>query len=153
MMDSFMQAAYDEAKSGMDAREGGPFGAVVVKDGEIISRAHNEVVASNDPTAHAEVLAIRRAAQSLGRFKLDDCELYTTCEPCPMCAAALHWARMPKVHFACTAQDATDAGFDDKLMYEEFRGSKKSPVIKANEGRDECLRLFDEWKARKHTQY
>ena len=95
----FMRIALKEAEKGMEKGEGGPFGAVIVKDGEIISKAHNEVLKTNDPTAHAEMVAIRRASKKLGRFNLSDCDIYSTCEPCPMCFSAIHWAKIKKLYF------------------------------------------------------
>ena len=100
---------------------GGPFGAVIVRDGRIIAEGSNQVTSANDPTAHAEVLAIRRACDKLGVFELKDCALYTSCEPCPMCLGAIYWARPDRVYFAATASDAADAGFDDSFIYEELK--------------------------------
>ncbi|GAA4428349.1 nucleoside deaminase [Pontibacter saemangeumensis] len=104
----------------MKAGYGGPFGAVVVRLGEIVSRGYNNVLTSNDPTAHAEVDAIRKASQALGTYDLSDCELYTSCEPCPMCLGAIYWARFRKVYYGNTRQDAARIGFDDALIYEEI---------------------------------
>lgn len=100
--------------------KGGPFGAVVVRRGKIIGRGSNEVTSTNDPTAHAEILAIRQACRRLKRFHLEDCELYTSCEPCPMCLAAIYWAHIPKVFYASTREDAARSGFDDKFLYHEI---------------------------------
>lgn len=99
---------------------GGPFGAVVVRDGQIVGEAGNRVTASNDPTAHAEVLAIRDACARLGTFQLDGCDLYTSCEPCPMCLGAIYWARLDRVYFAATRHEAAEAGFDDAFIYDEI---------------------------------
>lgn len=99
---------------------GGPFGCVVVRRGEIVGRGHNSVTASNDPTAHAEVVAIRDACHALSTFKLDDCELYTSCEPCPMCLGAIYWARIAKVYYGNTRKDAAEIDFDDDLIYREI---------------------------------
>ena len=99
---------------------GGPFGAIIVKDGEIIARGSNQVTSANDPTAHAEVVAIREACRRLGTFLLSGCELYTSCEPCPMCLSACYWARLDRVFFAATRQDAAEAGFDDDFLYREL---------------------------------
>lgn len=117
-MNKFMQAAIDEAFIGMRKGEGGPFGAVIVKDGEIIARAHNEVLTTNDPTMHAEVNAIRKATKLLQRFDLSDCEIYSTCEPCPMCFAAIHWAKMKKLYFGASRFDAAEVDFDDQYIYD-----------------------------------
>lgn len=102
------------------AAGGGPFGAIVVKDGRIVSRGSNRVTLANDPTAHAEVNAIRQAAATLGTFDLSGCELYTSCEPCPMCLGAIYWAHIDKVYYGCTKADAKEAGFDDSFIYDEM---------------------------------
>jgi guanine deaminase len=104
----------------MENGHGGPFGCVVVKDGEIIASAFNEALKNNDPTAHAEVLAIRRACQKLNTFQLDGCEIYTSCEPCPMCLGAIYWSRPSKVYYAASRGDAAQAGFDDNHIYDQF---------------------------------
>ena len=115
-----MRAAIEQAQRGMAQNEGGPFGAVVVKDGQIVGRGNNRVTSSNDPTAHAEVVAIRDACRNLGTFQLDGCVLYTSCEPCPMCLGAIYWARPEKVYFGCTREDAASIGFDDDFIYREI---------------------------------
>jgi guanine deaminase len=117
-MNKWMQVAYDEATKGMLANAGGPFGAVIVKDGKIVASAHNEVLSSNDPTSHAEINAIRKASKILHTFNLQECILYTTCQPCPMCLGAIFWARIPKVYYGATKEDATRSGFDDSIFYE-----------------------------------
>ncbi|MCX6111846.1 MAG: nucleoside deaminase [Proteobacteria bacterium] len=117
------------AKQGVDSC-GGPFGALVVKDGKIISEAYNEVTHTNDPTAHAEVLAIRRACKTLNTFDLSDCEIYSSCEPCPMCLGAIYWARIKKLYHSSTREDAENAGFDDSIIYREFElKSKKKRLL------------------------
>jgi guanine deaminase len=142
-----MAIAVEEAKQGVQAGHGGPFGAVIVRNGEVIAQAHNMVVATNDPTAHAEVNAIRQASQKLGRFDLSDCELYTSCEPCPMCLAAIHWARIPVVYQGATRQDAASAGFDDQFLYDVFEHKTDVKKVKQeNLGRELCLEAFDEWQ-------
>src|SRR5512136_691190 len=113
-MRKFMRMAIREAEKGMRRNEGGPFGAVIVKDGKVVARAHNRVIKTNDPTAHAEVVAIRKATAKLKRFDLSDCEIYASCEPCPMCFAAIHWAKMRTLYFGCSRKDAAAIGFDDK---------------------------------------
>jgi len=118
-MSQFMAAAVALARDAAARGEGGPFGAVVVRGGEIIARGWNRVTGTNDPTAHAEVTAIREACRVLGRFHLEDCELYSSCEPCPMCLAATHWARLRVVYYAATREDAAAAGFADAAMYAE----------------------------------
>ena len=115
-----MQRALAEARAGRAKREGGPFGAVITRNGEIIAACHNTVLATNDPTAHAEVNAIRAACKKLGRPHLDDCELHTTCEPCPLCLGAIQWARLKTVYYAADRHDAAAAGFGDADFYEEF---------------------------------
>ena len=116
----FMREALRLAREGVEARDGGPFGAVVVHGTEIVGRGWNRVVASHDPTAHAEIVAIRDAAQRLGTFRLDACELFTSCEPCPMCLGAVYWARLKRLWYAATREDAARAGFDDAWFYEQM---------------------------------
>lgn len=107
---------------GVSTGEGGPFGAVIAQNGNIISRGHNRVLQTNDPTAHAEVVAIRDACSKLGRFSLHDCVIYSTCEPCPMCFSAIHWAKLPRCYFSATADDAAQVGFDDRFLYDKIKG-------------------------------
>lgn len=116
----FMREAIRLSIEKMQAGFGGPFGAVVVKDGEIIARGFNQVTTTHDPTCHAEVDAIRKACQALGTFQLDGCDLYTSCEPCPMCLGAIYWARPARVFYGNTKQDAAAVGFDDQFIYEEI---------------------------------
>lgn len=143
----FMKIALEEAKKGMLNGEGGPFGAIIVKDGEIISKAHNEVLKTNDPTAHAEIVAIRKASKKLGRFNLSDCEIYSTCEPCPMCFSAIHWAKIKKLYFVCSRKDAAEIGFDDNYIYEVIKGKIKDEKLKSEKiEEDSCYKLFNEWK-------
>ncbi len=120
MNDDFMREAVACAKESVESGAGGPFGAVVVKDGEIVGRGGNMVVGTNDPTAHAEVVALRDACKRLGDFSLEGCELYASCEPCPMCLASIFWARIDKVYYACDRHDAARVGFDDAVFYEEL---------------------------------
>ncbi|MCK4699640.1 MAG: nucleoside deaminase, partial [Bacteroidales bacterium] len=125
---------------------GGPFGAVIVKDGKIIAQGANEVTSTNDPTAHAEIVAIRKACKVLGSFQLDGCEIYTSCEPCPMCMGAIYWARPKRVFFAGSRKDAEEVGFDDSHIYKELSlpfSSRKIPIkqIMAEEAR----KIFEEW--------
>jgi tRNA(Arg) A34 adenosine deaminase TadA len=108
------------ARQAVGSRQGGPFGAVVVRGNEVVGRGQNRVTSRNDPTAHAEVEAIRDACTHLQTFRLDDCVLFTSCEPCPMCLAAIYWARIPRVYYACNRDDAAEAGFDDAHFYEEL---------------------------------
>ncbi|MEN8152967.1 MAG: nucleoside deaminase [Acidobacteriota bacterium] len=146
----FLNIAINEAEKGMNDNDGGPFGAVIVKDGNIIAAAHNEVISSNDPTAHAEIIAIRKASKKLGRFDLSDCEIYSTCEPCPMCFAAIHWAKIKTLYFGCDNRDAAKIGFDDKFIYDVIRGNSVEKQVKTiQSGRDECLTLFKSWENKK----
>ena len=115
----FMRRAIEISAEMMRALKGGPFGAVVVKDGRIIAEGHNQVTSENDPTAHAEVVAIREACKALDTFSLEGCEIYTSCEPCPMCLSAIYWARLDKMYYANTREDAAKVGFDDDLIYDE----------------------------------
>lgn len=118
-MDSFMQQAIGLAVENVRAGRGGPFAALVVKDGEVVAYGTNLVTSVNDPTAHAEIVAIRRACEALGAFQLNGCDFYTTCEPCPMCLGAIYWARPRRVIYAATREDAAAAGFDDAFIYNE----------------------------------
>ena len=142
-----MQRAIELARNGMDNNEGGPFGCVIVKNGEIVAEGNNRVTTSNDPTAHAEVVAIRNACEKLGAFQLTGCEIYTSCEPCPMCLGAIYWARPSKVYYAATKDDAADAGFDDSFIYEELElpaDQKNIPLIPLE--RDAAVEVFEIWK-------
>ncbi|WNC15520.1 nucleoside deaminase [Brevibacillus brevis] len=118
--EAWMEKAVQLALENVLQSRGGPFGAIVVKEGRIVGAGSNEVTTKNDPTAHAEVQAIREACRQLGTFQLSDCELYTSCEPCPMCLGAIYWARPKAVYFACTKQDAAKIGFDDQFIYEQI---------------------------------
>ncbi|MCA0132529.1 nucleoside deaminase [Winogradskyella sp. D23] len=144
--EKFMMKAVDIALEGVKNNEGGPFGCVVVKDGRIIGKGNNKVTSSNDPTAHAEIIAIREACANLGSFQLDGCEIYTTCEPCPMCLGAIYWARPDKVYYACDQKDAADIGFDDQFIYNEIPMPyhKRSIPFKQLE-RATALKVFKEW--------
>ncbi|MBL8888539.1 MAG: nucleoside deaminase [Planctomycetaceae bacterium] len=130
----------------VESGQGGPFGAIVVYQGEIIGRGTNLVTATNDPTAHAEVVAIRRACQHRQSFMLDDCEIYTSCEPCPLCLAAIYWSRMTKIYYAATCDDAAAAGFDDRIFYEELAKPIESRQIPAvHLLREEASAAFAAW--------
>ena len=143
----FMRRAISLAQNGIDSNAGGPFGAVVVKDGEIIGEGCNRVTSTNDPTAHAEVVAIRNACQKLDSFQLDDCVLYTSCEPCPMCLGAIYWARPSKIFYAATHSDAASVGFDDQFIYEEIEKDVNERQIKTvNLLREEGLKVFKNWE-------
>ncbi|MDQ6787565.1 MAG: nucleoside deaminase [Acidobacteriota bacterium] len=144
--EKFMRRAIALAQAGIDSNAGGPFGAVVVRDGEIVGEGCNQVTSTNDPTAHAEVVAIRNACQKLNSFQLDGCVLYTSCEPCPMCLGAIYWARPAKVFFACTREDAAGIGFDDQFIYDEIERPMEERHIKsANFLRDAGLTVFENW--------
>lgn len=126
---------------------GGPFGAVIVKDGKIIATGVNRVTANNDPTAHAEVSAIRAAGQKLGTFDLSGCDIYTSCEPCPMCLGAIYWAHLDRMYYACNKDDAADAGFDDSFIYKELDLEASERRLKSeNMLRSEALKTFEAWK-------
>lgn len=142
----FMRRAIELAQAGIDSNEGGPFGCVVVKDGEIIGEGNNCVTSTNDPTAHAEVVAIRNACRQLNSFQLEDCVIYTSCEPCPMCLGAIYWARPAQVFFACTRKDAKNVGFDDDYIYQEINLPIENRRIKTEFLlREEGLRVFENW--------
>jgi tRNA(Arg) A34 adenosine deaminase TadA len=138
-----IQLSIDNVRSG----RGGPFGAVVVKDGNIIAEGANQVTSTNDPTAHAEMVAIREACGKLGAFELEACEIYTSCEPCPMCLGAIYWARLSRVYFANADADASRVGFDDSLIYRELAlpySQRKIPMVQLM--REEALAAFRAWE-------
>lgn len=147
-MNQYMALAIDAARNGMDSGKGGPFGAVVVRKDQVIAVACNEVFAQNDPTAHAEVMAIRKACRALDSFLLEDCELYATCEPCPMCMSATFFAGIKKLHYGATRHDSTIGGFDDVLCYELAHETLDHPLLTEAEivNREECAELFRLWK-------
>jgi tRNA(Arg) A34 adenosine deaminase TadA len=142
----FMKEAIALSKKSMEEDEGGPFGCIIVKDGQIIARGNNKVTSSNDPTAHAEVVAIREACRKLNNFQLQGCEVYTSCEPCPMCLGAIYWARPDKVYFANTRQEAAQIGFDDAFIYEEINIHPESRKIKMIHLPDDSAQeVFNRW--------
>ena len=144
-----MQEAIRLSIEHMRNGDGGPFGAVVVKDGKIIGRGWNQVTGSNDPTAHAEIVAIREACRQLNTFQLEGCELYASCEPCPMCLGAIYWSRLSHLFFAGTRQDASEAGFDDEVMYREVALPPFDRTLSTTQLlRDAVLTVFDEWRAK-----
>ena len=146
MQNAFMARAIELSIENVRSGRGGPFAAVVVKDGKLIAEGSNCVTSTNDPTAHAEVVAIREACKKLGFFELAGCEIYTSCEPCPMCMGAIYWARPDRVYFGNTAADAAEAGFDDSLIYRELShplAQRKIPMIQMM--RDEALEGFRAW--------
>ncbi len=147
MKKAFMQEAIRLSIQMMRRGKGGPFGAVVVRKNEIVGRGCNKVTSANDPTAHAEVVAIRDACRRLGTFQLSDCELYTSCEPCPMCLSAMYWARLKKVYYANTRKDAADIDFDDDFIYTEVsRPIADRKLVMRQLMRKEALLAFNEWK-------
>ena len=144
-----MTRAIELAKMGVDMNLGGPFGCVVVKDDIIIGEGNNRVTSTNDPTAHAEIVAIREACKALGAFQLDGCTVYTSCEPCPMCLGAIYWARPDRVFYACTREDAANIGFDDDFIYEELeKANDQREMVLMNLMRDEALEVFNNWAAK-----
>lgn len=147
MEKKFMERAIALAKEGMEKNHGGPFGCVIVKRGKIIAEGHNQVPSDNDPTAHAEIVAIRQACKALKHFELTDCEIYTSCEPCPMCLGAIYWARPQRVYYAATREHAARAGFDDDFIYRELdldNEERSIPMIAAEQNK--AIQLFEEWK-------
>jgi guanine deaminase len=149
MHNPFMARAIQLSIDNVHSGRGGPFGAVVVKDGAIISEGANQVTSTNDPTAHAEVVAIREACKTLGVFELEGCEIYTSCEPCPMCMGAIYWARIARVYFANADADASKIGFDDSLIYRELsqpHAQRKIPMIQMM--REEAQAAFRAWESK-----
>ncbi len=145
----FMTRAIELARMGVEMNLGGPFGCVITKDGEIVGEGSNRVTSTNDPTAHAEVIAIREACKTLGSFQLDGCTIYTSCEPCPMCLGAIYWARPEKVFFACTRDDAAAIGFDDDFIYDELEKTSETRELRLhNLMREQALEIFQEWAAK-----
>lgn len=146
----FMHEAILLSSKGAENNDGGPFGCVIVKDDKIIARGNNKVTSTNDPTAHAEIIAIREACKILGTFQLEGCEIYTSCEPCPMCLGAIYWSRPKIIYYANTREDASEIGFDDSLIYDEINTDlkmRKIPIV--NIGRDEAKNVFKKWKEKK----
>jgi tRNA(Arg) A34 adenosine deaminase TadA len=148
--EKFMQEAISLSEEAMKKNDGGPFGCVIVKDDKIISRGNNRVTSTNDPTAHAEIVAIREACKSLGTFQLEGCEIYTSCEPCPMCLGAIYWARPVVIYYANSRNDASKIGFDDSLIYDEINAdlnTRKIPII--NIASSEAKEVFKKWMEKK----
>jgi guanine deaminase len=143
----FMEKAIALATENVTSGRGGPFGAVIVRDGEIVASGANRVTATNDPTAHGEVVAIRNACAALGTFQLHGCQIYTSCEPCPMCLAAIYWARCDAIFYGSTAADAAAAGFDDAFLYDELKlpiHDRTIPTLSLL--RDKAISSFDAWR-------
>lgn len=146
----FMAEAIALSEKGLQNNEGGPFGCVVVKDDKIIGRGYNQVTSTNDPTAHAEIIAIREACKALGTFQLEECEIYTSCEPCPMCLGAIYWSHAKVIYYANTRKDAAEIGFDDSLIYDEFNtGIKNRKIPLINFGRADAQIAFKKWSEKK----
>lgn len=146
--EKFMLAAVTIGLEGMRSNAGGPFGCVIVKDDVIVGSGCNNVIAANDPTAHAEVVAIRDACKHLDNFQLNGCEIYATCEPCPMCMGAIYWARPAKVYFANSKQDAADIGFDDSFIYKEISlPAEERKITLQCMQMSEAKNMFEEWRA------
>lgn len=148
--EQLMARAIELAQAGVDSNAGGPFGCVIARDGVIVGEGVNRVTSTNDPTAHAEVVAIRAACEKLNSFQLEGCVVYTSCEPCPMCLGAIYWARPQRIFIACNRHDAAAAGFDDAFIYEELCGddlaNRKVPITTLL--RDEGLKVFENWIAK-----
>ncbi len=148
--EKFMHEAIRLSIDMMRSGKGGPFGAVIVKNGEIIARGFNQVTSHNDPTAHAEVVAIREACKVLNTFQLTGCEIFTSCEPCPMCLGAIYWARPDKMYYANTKTDAANIGFDDDFIYKEIALPLSERNLKTEQiGRADALKAFEEWAQKK----
>jgi len=144
----FMEQAIALATENVTSGAGGPFGAVIVRAGQVVATGVNLVTTTNDPTAHAEIVAIRNACATLKSFRLDGCEIYTSCEPCPMCLVAIYWAHCDAIFYGNTAKDAADAGFDDEHLYDELKrpiGQRKVPTI--NLLREKAISSFDVWRS------
>lgn len=149
-----MEISIDESKvnSINNYKDGGPFGAVIVKNGKIISRGHNTVIKSKDPTAHAEVNAIRKASEALGTHDLSGCTLYTSAEPCPMCLSAIIWANIKEVYYANTKEDTNNIGFRDDIIYEYLKGENKDLIKLNNIKREEAIKVFEDFKNNKEKE-
>lgn len=149
----YMTLAIEEARTGIQAHHGGPFGSVIVKDGQIVGKGHNRVLVDNDPTRHGEMVAIHDACANLGTYDLSGCTIYTTGEPCHMCLCALMWANVDKIYYGCTIEDNGRIGFRDDKFNGIFAGRDKLGSFLEEVGREECLRLFDEYIESQHVIY
>ena len=144
--EKFMNEAIALSHSGCMNNEGGPFGCVIVKEDKIVGRGNNKVICNNDPTAHAEIIAIRDACKNLDSFQLEGCEIYTSCEPCPMCLGAIYWARPKVVYYANSRRDAANIGFDDSMIYNEMGlelEKRKIPIVALE--KDDAMKVFEQW--------
>ena len=146
-MNKYMKLAKQNAEEGISKEEGGPFGAVIIdKEGNVISNGNNQVIKNNDPTAHAEIVAIREACEKLHTYDLSDYILYTSCEPCPMCLSAIIWANIKEVYYGCTKEDAEEIGFRDDMIYDYLKGNHSDLIQLKKMDRDECLEVFKKYK-------
>ena len=146
-MNKYMEKAKQNAENGILKKEGGPFGAIIVdKEGNIISNGNNQVLKNNDPTAHAEIVAIREACKKLNTYDLKNYTLYTSCEPCPMCLSAIIWANIKEVYYGCTKEDAGKIGFRDDIIYDYLKGKNKDIINLKQKDREECIKTFEEYK-------
>ena len=146
-MNKFMNIAKQNAERGIKEKEGGPFGAVIVdKEEKIIANGNNQVLKQNDPTAHAEMVAIRNACKKLEKYDLSGYTLYTSCEPCPMCLSAIIWSNIKEVYYGCTKKDAGEIGFRDDAIYDYLKGENKGLINLEEMDRDECIKTFEEYK-------
>lgn len=152
MNPDFMKAALKEAYTGIEAKDGGPFGSVVVKNNTIVGRGHNQVIAQHDPTCHGEIQAIRDACRNLGTHDLSGCELYTAAEPCPMCLGAILWANIKAVYYGCTRHDSARIGFRDDAFYQYLEGASDEVTL-VELGRAECLELFETYSNGENERY
>ena len=150
MNEEYMKVAIDLSEKNLETKQGGPFGACIVKDGKIVGKGKNQVIKNNDPTAHAEIVAIRNACKNLETYDLTDCVLYTSCYPCPMCLSAIIWANIKKVYYGNTKEDADDIGFRDDIIYdflEDLSNDKNNRMLKLKElNREEALKAFEQYK-------
>ena len=145
-MNEYMKIVIELSEDNLKTNAGGPFGACIVKDGVIIGKGSNQVLKSNDPTAHAEIVAIREASKNINSYDLSGCILYTSCYPCPMCLSAIIWANIKKVYYGNTANDAESIGFRDELIYEYIKGNKLDLIDLENIDREETIKVFEEYK-------
>lgn len=153
-MNKYMELAKNKAMKGLKNKEGGPFGAVITdKDGNIIAEGNNKVLCDLDPTAHAEVVVIRKACKILKTYDLSDYILYTSCEPCPMCLSAIIWANIKKVYYGCTKEDATEIGFRDNDIYKYLKGENTELINLQQMDREECIKAFEEYKKKQGIIY
>ena len=152
-MNKYMKIAKELANDNLSTNAGGPFGSCIVKNGKIIGKGSNNVLKNNDPTAHAEIMAIRDACNNINSYDLSDCELYTSCYPCPMCLSAIIWSNIKKVYFGCNKKDAGNIGFRDDMIYEYLKGNKKDLIHLEEMDRDECIKAFEKYKENNGTIY